>query len=140
MTRGAAAIEVLDADITRLTVDAIVNAANERSMQELNAFLEKVALAGGGAVLAAYVERSKKHQIRVLIPTGIAQRRSKKGVWLAAAVSSCAVLCAHQQQGPGANPTTGRHRPTERQLFPRTDVCGVWPGMQSRFGVCAHSS
>ncbi|MFC3226147.1 O-acetyl-ADP-ribose deacetylase [Marinibaculum pumilum] len=29
MTRGAPAIEVLDADITRLTVDAIVNAANE---------------------------------------------------------------------------------------------------------------
>ena len=29
MTRGAAAIEVLDADITRLRVDAIVNAANE---------------------------------------------------------------------------------------------------------------
>ena len=29
MTRGAAAIEVLDADITRLEVDAIVNAANE---------------------------------------------------------------------------------------------------------------
>lgn len=29
MTRGAAAIEVLDADITRLQVDAIVNAANE---------------------------------------------------------------------------------------------------------------
>ena len=51
-----------------------------------------VALAGGGAVVAAYVERSKKHQIRVLIPTGITQRRSKKGVRrgaAAAAVAAC---------------------------------------------------